>query len=284
MPIPYWHNFLRLGGYLHAFIVRMNIERFYNRFYQWVIVYGPKILIAIVVFIIAQFLIRQLKNWLQRASFLRHFDPSLKPFLISSFSTVLQVGLVLGIMQLLGIQMTVFAALIGAFGVAAGFALSGTLQNFTSGILIMLLKPFRVGDEVIAQGQQGIVSSIQIFYTVITTFDNRTVIVPNSKLSNELIVNLSRKGERRLDIELKFNYGNDMNQLKTILNSSVDSMKSLLQEPARNIGISQVEPDGFRMKVEVWVSANEYEKTKMELQEKIIEDLKTSGIKLQGMS
>lgn len=99
--------------------------------------------------------------------------------------------------------MTMFAALVGAFGVAAGLALSGTLENFTSGILILLLKPFRVGDNIIAQAQEGTVTSIQLFYTVVLTFDNRTVIVPNSKLSNEVIINLSREGLRRMDIELK---------------------------------------------------------------------------------
>lgn len=110
---------------------------------------------------------------------------------MSLLFTILQILLLLTLMQILGIQMTVFAALVGGIGVAAGLALSGTLQNFTSGILILLLKPYKVGDNIIAQGQEGTVLSIQIFYTVLLTYDNRDVIIPNSKLSNELIINLS---------------------------------------------------------------------------------------------
>ena len=120
-----------------------------------------------------------------------------------ALNILLKILLALALLQVLGIQMTMFAALVGAFGVAAGLALSGTLENFTSGILILLLKPFRVGDNIIAQAQEGTVTSIQLFYTVVLTFDNRTVIVPNSKLSNEVIINLSREGLRRMDIELK---------------------------------------------------------------------------------
>src|SRR6185312_5183593 len=101
-------------------------------------------------------------------------------------------------------EMTLFATVVGAFGVAAGLALSGTLQNFASGILILLLKPFKVGDNIITQGLEGTVTSIEIFYTLVTTFDNRSVIVPNSKLSNEVIINISREGRRRLDINYKF--------------------------------------------------------------------------------
>src|SRR3954470_10993697 len=136
----------------------------------------------------------------------RQLDSSLQPFLLSLLFTILQVLLLLTAMQIIGIQMTIFAALIGGIGVAAGLALSGTLQNFTSGILILLLKPFRVGDIIIAQGQEGIVQSIQIFYTVVVTYDNRDVIIPNSKLSNDLIINISQEGKRRLDLDIKLPY------------------------------------------------------------------------------
>ena len=131
--------------------------------------------------------------------------------------------MIVALMQLLGIQMTIFAALIGAFGVAAGLALSGTFQNFASGVLIILLKPFRVGDTVSTQGHEGTVKAIRLFYTVILTFSNTTVIVPNSKLSNEIIFNLSREGNRRIDIEIKFNYGVDFEQIKGIVLAAFDS-------------------------------------------------------------
>jgi len=174
-------------------------HKFTDRAYDWIISYGPIILIAIVVFFLGQWIIRLLNRELKKVLSGKRVDVTLRPFLLNLFATLLQVVLILGLMQVLGIRMTIFAAVIGAFGVAAGLALSGTFQNFASGILIIMLKPFKVGDNINAQGQEGTVTSIRLFYTVVLTYNNTTVIVPNSKLSNEIIFNLSYEGKRRMD-------------------------------------------------------------------------------------
>jgi small conductance mechanosensitive channel len=179
--------------------------------------------------------------------------------------------------------MTVFAAAIGAFGVAAGLALSGTLQNFTSGVLILFLKPFRVGDNILAQSIEGAVSAIQIFFTVVKTFDNKTVIIPNSKLSNEIITNLSREGKRRLDIELKFGFGIDFLQIQNLLDKSINEVVGLLKEPARRIGVSAIESDGYKVLINVWAPAHGFLDVKLLLHQKIIQDMKANGIKLPGV-
>jgi small conductance mechanosensitive channel len=179
--------------------------------------------------------------------------------------------------------MTVFAAVIGAFGVAAGLALSGTLQNFASGVLILLLKPFEVGDKIITQGQEGTVTAIQIFYTTVLTLDNKTVIVPNSKLSNEIIINLSRQGTRRLDITLKFHYGYDFEQLKNTIFSSLKAVDTILDMPEYRVGISTLETDGFTVSIQVWTPADGFEDTRLILNRRLIDDLKGSGIQLAGM-
>jgi len=210
-------------------------------------------------------------------------DPSLKPFLLSLVVTVLRVLLILGAMQIMGIEMTIFAALIAAMGVALGLALSGTLQNFASGLIILILKPFAVGDNIIASGQEGTVTSIQIFYTVVTTFDNRVVIYPNSKLSNEVIINISRIGNRRLDIELKFTNAIDLNVVKEIINKTVDENKSILKRPERRIGISSIEADGYKVSISVWINAHGFIDTKFAFQEKLVTDLRNAGLKLPGM-
>ena len=158
----------------------MNIEKFYNAAYAWLINYGPRFVLGMAVLFIGLWLIRLVLNRSHAGMHRKEVDPTLKPFLLSLIGVALRILLILGVMQIVGIQMTLFAALIGAFGVAVGLALSGTLQNFASGILIMLLKPFVVGDNILAQGMEGTVSTIQIFYTIVTTFDNRTVILPNS--------------------------------------------------------------------------------------------------------
>src|SRR4029078_826364 len=186
-------------------------------------------------------------------------------------------------MQLLCIKMTLFAAVIAAFGVAAGFALSGTLQNFASGVIILILRPYRIGDNIITQGQEGTVSSIQLFYTVVTSFDNKTIIVPNSKLSNEIIINLSRKGNRRIDIELKLNYAIDTEQVKGIITQSIQASRNLLTEPSHRLSVSTLEPDGYRLLINVWTSAHGFNDARFLLQEKILNDLKHGGIKLPGM-
>jgi small conductance mechanosensitive channel len=231
----------------------MKFEDFYINAYRLIVRYTPRVLMAMVLLFIGFWIVSKLKNWLHNSLDKRDIDPSLRPFLLSVTVIFLQGLLVLGAMQVVGVQMTIFAAFVGAFGVAAGLALSGTMQNFTSGILILILKPFRAGDNIIAQGQEGTVSSIEIFYTIVTTFDNRTVILPNSKLSNEVIVNLSREGIRRLDIELKLAFSVAFDQVSTILERTILANKELLKEPNYRIGVSSVEPDGYKVMVNTWV-------------------------------
>jgi len=261
----------------------MKWDKFYDQAYNWVLTVGPKILLGIFVVLIGLWLIRFLKRWMNVHLVKKNITSSIRPFLVNLVVITLQVLLVLGFMQIVGIQMTVFAAAIGAFGVAAGLALSGTLQNFTSGILILLLKPFRIGENIIAQGQEGTVTLIQIFFTMMRTFDNRTVIIPNSKLSNEVIVNLSREGKRRMDIEMKFSFGIDFNEVKSQIEKSIDAVAGFLKEPVRRIGVSSVDTDGYKVMVNVWAPAHGFQDAKMALQERIVEDLKRAGVKLPGV-
>lgn len=261
----------------------MNVEKAYNQAFNWLLTYGPRIVIGIIVLMIGLWIIKLLVKWAHSGMHKKDVDPSVKPFLLSLLAVALRILLILGVMQIIGLEITLFATIIGAFGVAAGLALSGTLQNFASGILILLLKPFKVGDNIITQSQEGTVSAIQIFYTTITTFDNRTVIVPNSKLSNEIIINISRVGNRRLDIELKFAFGLDMNEVKKSINQSIDKSEAILKSPERRIGVSSIEPDGYKIKINVWVNAHGFEDTRLALQETIVEDLKNSGLKLPGL-
>jgi small conductance mechanosensitive channel len=262
--------------------MKTRIENFYTVAYQWLINYGPKIILALIVFFIGQWVIRLLRRWTAKF-FLAPKFKQVRPFLEGLIAISLQVILVLMLMQILGIQMTIFAAVITAFGVAAGLALSGTLQNFASGVLILILRPYKIGDNIITQGQEGTVSSIQLFYTVVTSFDNKTIIVPNSKLSNEIIINLSRKGNRRIDIEFKFGYAIDIEQVKSIISKAVLSSKDLLTTPEHRVAVSAIEPDGYRLVVNVWAIAHGFIDAKYALQEKIINELKQGGIKLQGM-
>lgn len=254
-------------------------HRFAGKASDWVATYGPRVLIAIAVFFIGQWIIRLLSRGLKKILLARHFNPTLQPFLQNLFQILLQALLILGLMQLLGIQMTLFAAVLGAIGVAAGLALSGTLQNFASGVLIILLRPFRVGDNIKTQGEEGTVSEIKLFYSVIKTFANTTLIVPNSKLSNEVIFNLTREQKRRIDISLKFKYDVDYDLVKNKIQQVLDHSSDLLKEPVARIGIEEIDDTGYQVLLNVWASSHGFQDAKMELNKHLMEELKDVFIK-----
>lgn len=261
-----------------------NIDHFYDKAYDWIIDKGPSVILGIALLILGLWLIKLLGKWMQGGMHRKDVNPSLRPFLTSLMLITLRILLVLTVMQIIGIQLTFLTVLIGGIGVAAGLALSGTLQNFSSGVLILLLKPFVVGDNIIAQNQEGTVTSIQIFYTIVKTFDNRTVVIPNGKLSNEVIINISREGSRRLDFEMKFSYGIDYEKIVTVFNKTVDEFKDCLKTPERRIGVSALEDSGFKVSLNVWVKAHGFTDTKLSFLEVLMKNLKLGGIKLPGMA
>ncbi|MES2107690.1 MAG: mechanosensitive ion channel family protein [Bacteroidota bacterium] len=263
--------------------MHFDINSLINHFYHWLLTSGPKILLGIIILIVGLWLIRLFGKWSHGNMEKKNVDPTLKPFLVSVVSIILRLLLIFCVIQLMGFQLTIFTALVGAFGVAAGLALSGTLQNFASGVLILLLKPFVVNDNIITQGLEGTVTSIQIFYTIVRTFDNRTVIVPNSKLSNEVIINISREGKRRLDFVYKFGNAVDLNQLTQVINDTIDKEESILAEPTRRIGVSLLEKDGYTVLTNVWVNAHGYEDTRLRLMAALLQNIKGAGIKLDGL-
>ncbi len=263
--------------------MKWDRQKFYEQVYNWIITYGPKIILAIVVLLLGIWLIRVLNKWVKKGLLNKHINPSIRYFLQNLIAISLQVILVMIVLQIAGVQLTFMSAIIAGLTVAIGLALSGTLQNFVSGILILFLKPYRVGDNISTQGQEGTVTSIQLFYTVVLTFDNKTIIIPNGQLSNNVVVNLSREGKRRLDIDLKFHYGIDIGHIKKILQDSIHSSKDILPEPVARIGVAELEPDRYTIALQVWVNAHGFYDLRFALQEKLINDIKQAGIKLPGM-
>jgi small conductance mechanosensitive channel len=130
---------------------------------------------------------------------------------------------------------------------------------------------------------EGTVTSIQIFYTVVETFDNRVLIVPNGQLSNQMIINTSRKGTRRLDINLKFPNNIDVKQVKSVIEKSLDESEHCLKNPKKRIGMGEIQPDGYIIEVNVWVNAHGFQDTKLAVQEHLFEDIKKAGIKIPGL-
>ena len=263
--------------------MKWDWKKFYDQAYNWVLTYGPKIVVAIIVLLIGIWLIRLLNRWIKKGLLVKRINPSVRYFLQNLIAITLQVLLVMLVLQIAGVQLTFMSAVIAGMTVAIGLALSGTLQNFVSGILILLLRPYRVGDNINTQGQEGTVTSIQLFYTTVLTFDNKTIIIPNGQLSNNVVINLSREGKRRLDIELKFNYGVDVERVKKILQDSIHSSRDILPEPVARIGMSMIDYDRYTITVNVWINAHGFYDTSYVLREKLIADLIAAGIKFPGM-
>jgi len=256
----------------------MKFQEFYDQFHIWVVKNGQDYLFGAIVFVAGLWFIKHLRNRLRTRMGRRKVHSTLQPFFLSLTITGLYVLLIISVMQLVGFQLTIFTTIIGAFTVAAGLALSGTFQNFAGGVLILLLKPFDIDDNILAQGQDGKVTSIQIFYTVLLTPDNKTIIIPNGKLFNEVIVNVSREGKRRLDFEVKLAYANDVDKVIQIMLGSIKSTGSILSDPAVRVGLIGLEVDSMRFTVNVWVLPENFLTVKIALMENITKDLGAAGV------
>ncbi len=218
----------------------MKIEKLYDEAYNWVLFEGPRVIIGLLVLVIGLRLIKSLKKRIMAQMGKKQVHSSLRPFFLSVSIIGLNVLLILLVMRIVAIDISLFTTVVGAFTVAAGLALSGTFQNFAGGILILLLKPFELDDSIVAQGQDGKVIYIQIFYTVLLTADNKTVIIPNGKLFNEVITNVTREGKRRLDFELKLEYAVDVDKVKEVIYKAINQTKNVLEAPATNEGTEKV--------------------------------------------
>ncbi|MBP5380687.1 MAG: mechanosensitive ion channel [Bacteroidaceae bacterium] len=239
---------------------------------------GKTLLLAIVIYLVGRFAIKILNNLLSKALERRDLDPSIKSFLKSSVNILLTVLLVIAVVSALGVNTTSFAALLASVGVAAGMALSGNLSNFAGGLIILLLKPFKVGDYVEAQGVAGTVCDIQIFHTLLTTVDNKTIFLPNGALSSGNIINYSRQSRRRVDIAINVEYGQDIEKAKALLFDLFKKDQRILQEPAPFVAVSALAESSVVLTVRLWTEAANYWGVFFDTQEAIYAEFNKQGI------
>jgi small conductance mechanosensitive channel len=262
----------------------MKFQTFYDELPKWSVDYGSRLAKGIIILVIGIWVIRLLKKLVIGQMSKREIHSSLQPFFLSLTITGLNILLFYEVLDTVGIPMTIFTTVIGTAGVAVGLALSGTFQNFAGGVLILLLKPFTLEDNIVAQGVDGVVTSIQIFYTVVLTGDNKTVIIPNGKLFNEVITNVTREGKRRVDFEIKLSYAIDVDQVVAVIRESIKKVDTILPNHEPIIGVSAMEIDGVKIIVKVWSNTNVYSSTNYSLQQNILRDLKAAGVKLPGVA
>ena len=243
--------------------------------------FGFKLVIAIVVFYIGRFIIRKINQLLTNVFDKRHVDLSLKTFMLSFTKILLYFILVVTIIGILGIETSSFLALFASAGVAIGMALSGTLQNFAGGVLILILKPYKVGDYIEAQGFAGTVKEVLMFNTVITTPDNKTIMIPNGVLSTGSINNYSVQPMRRVDWSLSIQYGDDFETasaaIKEILNSDGRVVKD---DPSQAVfvGLKELGDSALILTIRAWCQSSDYWGLYFDITQRMYAELPQKGV------
>ncbi len=209
-----------------------KIESYSDQAMRMALHYAPNIVAALLVFVLGLWIINWFTRFINAAMMRKGHDPSLQSFLSSLIGVGLKVLLLVTVAGMLGIQTTSFVAVLGAAGLAVGLALQGSLANFAGGVLILVFKPFKVGDLIESNGQSGVVQEIQIFNTIILTADNKTAILPNGAVSNGTIVNLSRHGNLRVDITVAVAGDNNIEKVKQVIHQVFAADEKILKDPA----------------------------------------------------
>ncbi len=220
--------------------------------------YIPKFVTAILVLIIGLWIIGMIVKGFNKASTRSKMDGSLQKFLSSLFGMALKAMLLISVISMLGIETTSFVAVLGAAGLAVGFALQGSLGNFAGGVLLLIFKPFKVGDFIDGAGHKGTVHSIEVLATTLKTPDNVRIIIPNGALSSSSITNYSTESTRRVDFVFGIGYGDDMKKAKDIIKSIVDSDSRVLKDPEPFIAIGNLGDSAVDITTRVWVNAADY--------------------------
>lgn len=234
-----------------------NLQPYIDQAIALSIAYVPKLLLALLTLIVGMWIISRVLN-LCRTRLARRFDPTLSQFVLSLGSVVLKALLLISVASMIGIETTSFIAVLGAVGLAIGLALQGNLSNFASGTIILIFKPFRVGDAIEGAGYSGVVREIQIFTTVMITFDNRRVIIPNSELVTNPIVNINAEPTRRVDFKFGVGYDDDIDLTKQTLRGLVDADSRIFAEPAPLVVLSELADSSINFTVRVWVNTPDY--------------------------
>ena len=256
------------------------MENFLGKANELLLNYGPKLIGAIIVLLVGLWIIKILTNGAARLMKRRGLDESLQPFIKSIISVLLKVSLIIAVMGMVGIQMTSFIAILGAAGLAVGMALSGTLQNFAGGVLILIFKPFKAGDLIEAQGYLGVVSEIQIFNSTLKTPDNKVVIIPNGGLSTSSMINYSKEPIRRVDWTFGIAYGDNADKAKSVLKQLIEADSRILKDPEMFIAISELADSSVNFVVRAWVKAEDYWGVFFDMNESVYKSFDKEGLSI----
>ena len=239
---------------------------------------GKSLLLAVVIFVVGRYAIKFINRLVARMLERRNVEPTVQSFLKSFVNITLIILLIITVVGTLGVNTTSLAALLASAGLAVGMALSGNLQNLAGGIILLFLKPFKVGDFVEAQGVSGIVKAIQIFHTILTTTDNKELFIPNGALSSGNITNYSKNDMRRVDFTINVEYGTEVEKVKQVTLGLIQSDERIQQEPAPFIAVSGLADSSVNFVVRVWVKASDYWNVFFDMNERVYTEFNKQGI------
>jgi len=242
--------------------------------------YGLKIIGAILIWIIGSWIIKKILKTTRKVMTKSNYEESLQKFLTNLLGWGLKILLIITLLGTLGVPTTSFAAIIAAAGLAVGLALQGSLGNFAGGVLIMIFKPFKIGDLIEAQGELGVVKRIEIFTTKLTGLSNREVIIPNGALSNGNIINYTTEGTRRVDLTFGVSYDSDIKKAKEVLMTVLTSHPKVLKTPEPTVNVSALADSSINFAVRPWCNSEDYWAVYFGITENVKEALDKAGIEI----
>ena len=235
-----------------------NAEVWINKGIDFAVEYGPKVIGAIIIYLIGSWVIKKIVGAARKMMAKGKYDESLQKFLLNLINWALKIFLIITVISTLGVETTSLAAVIAAAGLAIGMALQGSLSNFAGGVLIMIFKPYRIGDLIEAQGVLGAVKEIEIFTTKLITPQNKLAIVPNGAMANGTIINYTEEGKMRVDTTIGIGYGEDIKKAKEVLLEVLTSNPLVLQDPAPSVNVSELADSSVNFAVRPFCKPEHY--------------------------
>ena len=255
-----------------------NIDAFTTKAIELVMIYAPKFILAIITLFVGLWLIGLITKVTRKAMEKTKTDKTLIPFITNLLSWGLKLLLFISVASMVGIATTSFIAVLGAAGLASGLALQGSLGNFAGGVLILIFKPYNVGELIEAQGHLGVVKEVQIFNTILLTPDNKRVIIPNGAVSNGSVVNYSAEGLLRVDLVIGIAYESDIPKAKEVLYKAMADHELVLKDPQSTVAVSELADSSVNLVVRPWCKVSDYWQVYFDITEAAKVDLEQNGI------
>lgn len=272
-------TFLQTTVASEAGVATLNkVQELIQQLTNWGINTGKQIISALIIFIVGRLLIALVNKLVAKLLSRKHVDAGVQSFVKSFVNILLTILLIVAIISKLGVDTTSFAALLASAGVAIGMALSGNLQNFAGGLIILLFRPFRVGDFIECQGVSGTVKEIQIFHTIMSSPDNKIIYVPNGSLSSGTVINYSREDTRRVDWTFGVEYGEDYEKVENVIRRVIAADERILSTPAPFVNLIALADSSVNVVVRVWVKSEDYWDVFFQMNKEIYATFNKEGI------